>query len=78
MSSKDVKPIANVLYHSAVLSAITVAYALILRKTMKFDIGDPSKAGVESMLKLAGTVAAANLTKDYLEKNKILPPDIPI
>jgi hypothetical protein len=61
----------NVLYHSAVLSGINVGYAL------KFDKGDPSKAGIESILKLAGTAATDNFTKDYLEKMKILPPDIP-
>ena len=72
----DIKSIGNTIYHSAVLSGLTVAYAMIAKKMLKFDIGDPSKASLSEAAKLTAAVSLAVVTKDYLEKSKILPPNI--
>ena len=70
------KNIANLLYHSAVLSGLTVAYAMLGKKLLRFNVGNPSNADLNEALKLSAAVSAAMVTKDYLEKSKILPPDI--
>lgn len=72
----DMKNIANVVYHSAVLSGLTVGYAMLAKKMFRFDVGDPSKANLTEALKLTGAVSLAVISKDYLEKSKILPPNI--
>ena len=70
------KAIANLLYHSVVLSGLTVAYSMLGKKLMRFNVGSPSSADLTDALKLSAAVSAAMVTKDYLEKSKILPPDI--
>lgn len=76
MANTDVKNIANLLYHSAVLSGLTVGYAMLGKKLLRFDVGDPSKADISEALKLTVAVSLSIVTKDYLEKSKILPPYI--
>ncbi len=76
MANTDVKNIANLLYHSAVLSGLTVGYSMLGKKLLRFDVGDPSKADLSEALKLTVAVSLAIVTKDYLEKSKILPPYI--
>ena len=70
------KNIANLLYHSAVLSGLTVGYSMLGKKLLRFNVGSPSNADLTDALKLSAAVSAAMVTKDYLEKSKILPPDI--
>lgn len=70
------KSIANLLYHSAVLSGLTVGYAMLGKRLLRFNVGSPSNADLTDALKLSAAVSAAMVTKDYLEKSKILPPDI--
>jgi hypothetical protein len=72
----DYKTVSNVLYHSAVLSGLTMGYAMLGKKLLRFDVGDPSKADLSEALKLTVAVSLATITKDYLEKSKILPPNI--
>ena len=75
-ANPDYRTIANVLYHSAVLSGLTVGYAMAGKKMLRFDVGDPSKADLSEAMKLTVAVSLATITKDYLEKSKILPPNI--
>lgn len=75
-TNPDYRTIANVLYHSAVLSGLTVGYAMVGKKLLRFDVGDPSKADLSEAMKLTVAVSLATITKDYLEKSKILPPNI--
>ena len=70
------KSIANLLYHSAVLSGLTVGYAMLGKRLLRFNVGNPSSADLTEALKLSAAVSAAMVTKDYLEKSKILPPNI--
>lgn len=72
-TNPEMKNVINVLYHSAVMSGLTVAYAMAGKKILRFDVGDPSKAGFNEALKLTVAVSLATVTKDYLEKAKILP-----
>ena len=72
----DTKNIINLVYHAAVLSGLTVGYSMISKRLLKVNVGSPSNADLTDSLKLAANVSLAMLTKDYLEKSKILPPNI--
>jgi hypothetical protein len=78
MSQDYPKPydIANTLYHGAILTALAGGYAMIGKKLIKFDVGDPSK-DYEAVLKLAAPVMLATITRDWLIAHNIIPPDIP-
>jgi ammonia channel protein AmtB len=67
------KTIVNLLYHSAVLSGLTVGYAMLGKTLFRFNVGSPTNANLKDALKLSTTVTTAIATKDYLEKLKILP-----
>ena len=47
MSHPDIKNVGNIVYHASVLSGLTVGYGIVMKKFLKINIGDPSKAGVE-------------------------------
>ena len=72
----DTKKVINLVYHAAVLSGLTVAYSMVAKKLLKVNVGSPSNADLTDSLKLAGSVSLAMITKDYLEKSKIIPPNI--
>ena len=72
----ETKNIANLLYHSAVLSGLTVGYSMLGKKLMRFNVRSPSNADLTDALKLSAAVSAAMVRKDYLKKSKILPPYI--
>ena len=72
----DTKSIANLFYHAAVLSGLTVAYSMLGKKLLKFNVGSPSNADLTDSIKLAAAVSAAMISKDYIEKSKIIPPNI--
>ena len=72
----DKEGIVNDLYQAAVISMLAVGYSMlgkkILHKTspsiQKFDLGDTRK--------LVAIVAASEMTREYLIKQKILPDHI--
>jgi hypothetical protein len=76
MANTDIKNIGNLVYHASVLSGLTVGYGIIMKKFLKIDIGDPSKAGVEDWIKLALTVSVAEGTREWLVKSGIIPENI--
>ena len=76
MATYPAKDIANMIYHSAVTTALVVSYAMIGRKLVKLDVGDPARPDLTEGLKLTIVVTLATVTKDWLVKNKILPEDI--
>ena len=76
MSHPDIKNVGNIVYHASVLSGLTVGYGIVMKKFLKIDIGDPSKAGVEDWVKLALTVSAAEATCEWLVKSGIIPDNI--
>ena len=50
MTTKD---IGNLIYHSAVVSELTVGYSMFLKKIVKIDVGYLSKANLEEFAKLS-------------------------
>lgn len=78
MSQDFPKPydVANTIYHAAVLAGLTGVYAMVGKKLIKFDIGDPSK-DFEAILKLTIPILLATATRDWLIVQGLLPPDFP-
>ena len=72
----DKKSIVNDLYQAAVISVLAVGYSM-LRKTI-LCMAPPSiqKFYLEDTGKLVGIVAASEMTREYLIKQKILPDHI--
>ncbi len=67
-STIDTKNIGNTIYNAAVLSGLTVGYAMAGKYLLKTNIGDPSKPNLNEALKLTAAVSLAIVTKGYLEK----------
>ena len=76
MATYPAKDIANTIYHSAVTTVLVVGYAMIGRKLVKLDVGDPARPDLTEALKLTIVVTLATVTKDWLVKNKIIPDEI--
>ncbi len=76
MTTYPTKDVANTIYHSAVTTVLVVGYAMIGRKLVRLDVGDPAKPDLTEALKLTIVVTLATVTKDWLVKNKIIPEDI--
>ena len=70
------KDILNTIYHSAITTTLAIAYAVMGRKLIKLDVGDPAKPNLTDMVKLTMIITAGDLTKDALIKYKLLPADI--
>ena len=70
------KDVANTIYHSVVITTLVVGYAMIGRKLVKLDVGDPARPDLTEALKLTIVVTLATVTRDWLVKNKIIPEDI--
>jgi len=66
----------NTLYHSSLIAVTTVAYSYVLKRFLKTNVGSPSNANLEEILKLGGVVAVSNMTLDYLYQQGIIPPNI--
>lgn len=76
MATYPTKDIVNTIYHSAVTTLLAVGYAMVGRKLVKLDVGDPARPDMTEILKLTAVVTLATVTKDWLVKNKIVPEDI--
>ena len=77
MAGEDYKKeLINTLYHSFLLSGVSIGYAYLLKRFLRINIGSPSTADLEELLKLGGVVAISNMTFDYLYQQGILPPNI--
>ena len=68
--TKDIK---EVIYHSAVVSALAVGYTMLGKTLIKMSPPSLSKFGIEDSIKLVAIVALSDFTKDYLIKQKIVP-----
>ena len=64
----DKKSIVNDLYQAAVISVLAVGYSMTPPSVQKFDLEDTGK--------LVAIVAASEMTREYLIKQKILPDHI--
>ena len=74
----DMKSIVNDLYQAAVISVCTVGYSKLGRKILKMAPLSIQKFDLEDMGKLAAIVAASEMMREYLIKQKILPEHINI
>ena len=72
----DKKSIVNDLYHASLVSALAITYSMLGKKILK--IGPPSiqNFDLEDTGKLVAIVAASEMTREYLIKQKILPENI--
>ena len=72
----DKKSTVNDLYQAAVMSVLAVGYSMLGKKILKMTPPSVQKFDLEDTGKLVAIVAAAEMTREYLIKQKILPDHI--
>ena len=72
----DKKSTVNDLYQAAVISVFTVGYSMLGKKILKMTPHSIQKFDLEDTGKLVAIVAASEMTREYLIKQKILPDHI--
>ena len=72
----DKKSIVNDLYQAAVISVLAVGYSMLGKKILKITPPNVQKFDLEDTGKLVAIVAASEMTREYLIKQKILPDHI--
>ena len=73
MSKPDTDHILNLVYNSAVLSAITVGYAFVSKKVFKMRLDSLDSMKIEDILKLSALISAGNYTAEMLYDKNIIP-----
>ena len=69
----DKKSIVNDLYQAAVISVFAVGYSMLGKKILKMTPPSIQKFDLEDTVKLIVIIAAAEIAREYLIKQKILP-----
>ena len=72
----DKKSIVSNLYQAAVISVLAVGYSMLGKKILKVSPHSIQRFDLEDMGKLVAIVAASEMTREYLIKQKILPDHI--
>ena len=72
----DKKSIVNDLYQAAVISVLAVGYPMLDKKILRVSPPSVQKFDLEDTGKLVVIVAASEITREYLIKQKILPDHI--
>ena len=72
----DKKSIVNDLYQVAVISVFAVGYSMLGKKILTMAAPSIKKFDLEDTGKLVVIVAASEMTREYLIKQKILPEHI--
>ena len=72
------KCIVNDLYQAAVISVFAVGYSMLGKKILSVTPPSIQKFDLEDTGKLVAIVAASEMTREYLIKQKILPDHINI
>ena len=72
----DKKSIVNDLYQAAVISVLAVGYSMLDKKILKITPPNVQKFDLGDTGKLVAIVAASEMTREYLIKQKILPDHI--
>ena len=72
----DKKSIVNYLYQAAVISVLAVGYSMLGKKILRMTPPSIQKFDLEDKGKLAVIIAALEMTREYLVKQKILPDHI--
>ena len=68
----DKKSIVNDLYQVAVISVLAVGYSMLGKKILRIAPPNIQHFYLEDMGKLVAIVAASEMTREYLIKQKIL------
>ena len=71
----DKKSIVNDLYQATDISVFAVGYSMLGKKILKMAPPSIQKFDLEDTGKLVATVAASEMTKEYLIKQKKILPD---
>ena len=74
----DKKSIVNDLYQGAVISVLAVGYSILGKNILKVSPPSYQRFHLEDTGKLVAIVAAWEMTREYLIKQKILPDHINI
>ena len=74
----DKKSIVNGLYQAAVISVFTIGYSMLGKKILKIAPPSIQKFDLEDTRKLVAIIAASQMMREYLIKQKILPEHINI
>ena len=74
----DKKGIVNDLYQAAVISVLAVGYSMLGKKILKIAPSRIQRFDLEDTGKLVAIVAASEMAREYLIKQKILPDHINI
>ena len=69
----DKKSIVNHLYQVVVITVFAVGYSMLGKKILKMSPPSIQKFDLEDTGKLVAIVAASEMTREYLIKQKILP-----
>ena len=69
----DKKTIVNDLYQVAVISVFAVGYSMLGKKILKMTPPSIQKFDLEDTGKLVAIIAASEIMREYLIKQKILP-----
>ena len=72
----DKKSIVNDLYQAAVISVLPVGYSMLGKKILCIAPPSIQRFNLEDMSKRVAIVAASEMTREYLFKQKILPDHI--
>ena len=72
----DKKSIVNDLYQAAVISIFVTGYSMLGKKILKIAPPSIQKFDLEDTGKLVAIVAASEMMREYLIKQKILPEHI--
>ena len=72
----DKKSIVNDLYQAVVMSVLAVGYSMLGKKILKVSPPGVQEFDQEDTGKLVTIVAASEMTREYLIKQKILPEHI--
>ena len=72
----DKKSIVNDLYQAAVISVLAAGYSMLGKKILKVSPPSIQKFDLEDTGKLVAIIAASEMTREYLIKQKILPDHI--
>ena len=72
----DKKSIVNDLYHASRISAFAVGYSMLGKKILKIAPPSIQKFDLEDMGKLVAIIAASEMTREHLIKQKISPEHI--
>ena len=72
----DKKSIVNDLYHASLISVFTDGYSMLEKKILKMAPPSVQKFDLEDTGKLVAIIAASEMMREYLIKQKILPDHI--